>query len=1049
MLFRSGATDGAILLTHTAGTAPYTYTWDNGATTQDLANLAPDKYTVTITAKDGCKLDTSFNVGIKGLTQEPYCSGTTTLTAISGTFSDGSGSQNFRPYSNCKWKIAVPNAAGIELSFTFFDPGRGDVIKVYDGPTTTSPLLKTFDVGSDLDRITSSSGTLLVQFISDGADEAGGWTLAYEAQFNNNNGSLKINSFEYWFDDDFEARKEVFVGTLENGILDTEIETEGLEMGVHAIHFRFFDNNGIPSVVTSDLFVKTGAEAPDTRYITDYEYWFDDDFEGRNGRDVNANATFNLNENLDVSDLEDGVHTVHHRFRDDLGQWSVITSDLFVRVPQQEGSQLIHKYEYWIDETFERRISQDISPGTQAFQFIKNLELSALVDGVHTIHFRFQNEAGLWSVVSSDLFVKIPPQGEQLIRKYEYWIDEDFEQRFSQDVSPGILDFEFSRNLELSQLEDGVHSIHFRFQTEVGVWSATTSDLFVKLPASQFGERKIAGYEYWFDGQFEKRKVQPVNPKVLHYAHIAQIDTDTLGDGLHTFHIRYADDAAQWSVITNDTFAKRGSAVVASFMASTGVICNRGEVTFTNNSLRADNYVWDFGDGTTSTTHSPTHFYNTPGTYSVELKAKNSASEAISTPMLIHVDALNLKISGGNSICWGDSIQLNASGAKTYSWSPKQDLRLISESRVSVYPKTNTNYTLTGSSEHGCKTDTTILIQVNPLPQIVIKNPANNICLGGEKTIELSGASTFEISPNNTVRQLSINTFKLNPSETTTYTIRGQNQCGTKSERFILSVFPTKNVVLNEKICAGESYTVGGQLFNRKGTYRIVLKTSNGCDSIVTLNLSVFTQGVQSIRSQICKGDSVRVGGKSFSKPGNYQIDITSVNGCDSTIFLNLSEYPSQAIPLIISTGRNEIGCNLIGKSYIWFFNDTQLAITSGQKLTIAQSGEYKVQVISNNGCKSELSKAYSFVIVGSTQLRGLLTVNIYPNPTNGMLYFAFAKPTTAELFIYAAEGKMVKKQSIIRRQTYEVDLSSISPGIYLIRIETKDGIMVKRFVKE
>jgi PKD repeat protein len=41
---------------------------------------------------------------------------------------------------------------------------------------------------------------------------------------------------------------------------------------------------------------------------------------------------------------------------------------------------------------------------------------------------------------------------------------------------------------------------------------------------------------------------------------------------------------------------------------------------FSNNSKRAvTNYLWDFGDGTTSTAKNPTHTYSTPGTYSVSL----------------------------------------------------------------------------------------------------------------------------------------------------------------------------------------------------------------------------------------------------------------------------------------------------------------------------------------------------------------------------------------------------------------------------------------------
>lgn len=51
--------------------------------------------------------------------------------------------------------------------------------------------------------------------------------------------------------------------------------------------------------------------------------------------------------------------------------------------------------------------------------------------------------------------------------------------------------------------------------------------------------------------------------------------------------------------------------------------CKPLAVTFKNNSVRAQNYVWRFGDGTTSTEPEPTHVYNTGGTMRVTLIAIN------------------------------------------------------------------------------------------------------------------------------------------------------------------------------------------------------------------------------------------------------------------------------------------------------------------------------------------------------------------------------------------------------------------------------------------
>ena len=55
----------------------------------------------------------------------------------------------------------------------------------------------------------------------------------------------------------------------------------------------------------------------------------------------------------------------------------------------------------------------------------------------------------------------------------------------------------------------------------------------------------------------------------------------------------------------------------------------RNEVFFTNNSEYADEYVWNFGDGTMSTDTDPVHRYNNPGNYNVELVAMNPCDTTI------------------------------------------------------------------------------------------------------------------------------------------------------------------------------------------------------------------------------------------------------------------------------------------------------------------------------------------------------------------------------------------------------------------------------------
>jgi len=57
------------------------------------------------------------------------------------------------------------------------------------------------------------------------------------------------------------------------------------------------------------------------------------------------------------------------------------------------------------------------------------------------------------------------------------------------------------------------------------------------------------------------------------------------------------------------------------------------EVTFSNLSVGEDlTYEWDFGDGSTdSTDENPVHTFTGAGTYTVSLKATNTAGEVVFT----------------------------------------------------------------------------------------------------------------------------------------------------------------------------------------------------------------------------------------------------------------------------------------------------------------------------------------------------------------------------------------------------------------------------------
>lgn len=110
----------------------------------------------------------------------PYCSGTTILTAPSGTVSDGSDISDYTNRTNCRWLIQPPGATYVTLTFTeFTTEANYDFVRIYDGATTSAPLLGSYSGSTLPPTITANSGKMLIVFTSDSSITRAGWTAYY------------------------------------------------------------------------------------------------------------------------------------------------------------------------------------------------------------------------------------------------------------------------------------------------------------------------------------------------------------------------------------------------------------------------------------------------------------------------------------------------------------------------------------------------------------------------------------------------------------------------------------------------------------------------------------------------------------------------------------------------------------------------------------------------------------------------------------------------------------------------------------------------------
>lgn len=166
------------------------------------------------------------------------------------------------------------------------------------------------------------------------------------------------------------------------------------------------------------------------------------------------------------------------------------------------------------------------------------------------------------------------------------------------------------------------------------------------------------------------------------------------------------------------------------------------------------------------------------------------------------------------------------------------------------------------------------------------------------------------------------------------YTVTYQSSTGCDSTiTLALSVVSAIETHQAVSICFGDSVYFDGQYFHAPGWYRDTLTSTGGCDSIAVLELSVSSPSAGEETVWICEGESYEFDGQWIQTPGTYTTLYTNADGCDSLLTLHLHIHATAPVKQEAQICEGEV----------YSFD--------GQSLS--QSGIYTAQLTSSSGCDS------------------------------------------------------------------------------------------------
>jgi len=270
------------------------------------------------------------------------------------------------------------------------------------------------------------------------------------------------------------------------------------------------------------------------------------------------------------------------------------------------------------------------------------------------------------------------------------------------------------------------------------------------------------------------------------------------------------------------------------------------------------------------------------------------------------------------TICSGGIAQIGApanadfsynwTGANLSSTTISNPTVTLTNNTASAISQTYNLQTILTNLPSSCPDADEVIVTVNPIP-LVPTSAA--ICLG--QTYAFQG-QTYS-----------------NPGVYTVMTVDAQG-CQTNNQ-LTLSVNPNLSSTVNQSICQGNSFTFNGQNYTIAGSFPVTLASQSGCDSLVTLNLTVNPAPVTQLNVSICAGGSYAFGNQNLTQSGQYSQTLQTVAGCDSIINLSLVVNP------VITETQNTTICQ--GQSVNFF----------GQ--TLSTSGLYSQTLQTVNGCDS------------------------------------------------------------------------------------------------
>ncbi|MNU77418.1 hypothetical protein D3C71_669950 [compost metagenome] len=469
------------------------------------------------------------------------------------------------------------------------------------------------------------------------------------------------------------------------------------------------------------------------------------------------------------------------------------------------------------------------------------------------------------------------------------------------------------------------------------------------------------------------------------------------------------------------------------------------------------------GDGTTSISGL------TQGTYTVTVTDANgcTTSQAFTITEPTALDASNGSqvdvLCNGGATGSATVIPTGGTGTYDYSWSP------TGGTAATASGLTAGTYTVTVTDDNNCQATKTFIITESAPLTSSFSHTACATYTWGTQTHTTSGTYTQTFTVVNGCDSLVTLNLTISPQITntvietscTSYTWAQNGMIYLTSGMYVDTIpsaggcdsIVTLDLTINspssssssEFACGTFTWVQNGMTYVASGVYTDTIPNATGCDSIITLNLTIGGSSA-STSVTVCESYTWAQTGLEYTTSGMYSDTLTDINGCDSILVLNLTILPS---PVAGITSLNVITLQASGTgTYQWINCTTGQPIAGATNATFTATSNGSYAVIVSNGSCSDTSSCVVINQVGLEENNSSFGVALAPNPTQNDVKITFTGTNEASIVIYDAQGKVVMTADHIQSGEM-LSTQAFERGVYLVHIMTTSGNHTERLVKQ